>query len=292
MTDRLPDPSARPRPPDATGAVVVGVDDGPPPGGLLEHAVRVALRRGCAVRVVHFHGPESPPASGNDDAGARAQAHLLRAAPISVVRRCPDGDRADALAAAADPEGVIVLAHRHRRLGSAAGTTLDAVIEVAPCPVLVVDESAAPPTADGGVVVGVDGSPDAATVLRCALGAADDLATRTRAISTWTVLDDEPAADLDALLHTVGADFPTVPLTLKRVEDRAGRRLLLAGENAALLVLGHRHAAAAGLRGRGSTARTVLAAPTCPVLVVGPRVLDAAIGTDGPPAAGHPSALG
>jgi hypothetical protein len=49
-----------------------------------------------------------------------------------------------------------------------------------------------------------------------------------------------------------------------------------AGAGTALLVLGHRHPAAAGLRGRGSTARTVLAALPCPVLVLGPRVLDAA----------------
>jgi hypothetical protein len=52
------------------------------------------------------------------------------------------------------------------------------------------------------------------------------------------------------------------------------------GDPGGLLVLGDAGAGTAllvlGLRGRGSTARTVLAALPCPVLVLGPRVLDAA----------------
>ena len=304
MTDSLLRPPDRPRPPRedfapaagaaaGTGAVVVGVDDGPLPWGLLEHALLLALRRGAALRLVHVHRPDSPRAAWYDDAAIRATAYLTRQAPVVVTRRCATGDRIEALAAAAEPGGVVVLADRHRRIGTAAGTTLDAVIESAPCPVLVVDESAPPPSPDGGVVAGVDGSPDAATVLRSALAAADELATGVQAISTWTALEEAPAAGVEDLVARVGREFPQVPVTLDRVEDRAARRLLTAGREAALLVLGHRHAAATGLRARGSTARTVLAAPPCPMLVLGPRVLDAERGrTEGLRASGRPATRG
>lgn len=268
---------------DRPGAVVVGVGDGPLPWGLLEHALHLAVRRGRAVQIVHVHRPDGPRASWFDDAAARAADYLARQAPVPVSRCCVDGDRVDVLAAAADPAEVLVLADRHRRVGSAAGTTLDALIEIAPCPVLVVDESASPPGPDGGVLVGVDGSPDAVTVLRAALVAADELATGVRAISTWTAPDDGPATGLADLVAATGRDFPHVPVTLERYEDRAARRLIAAGREAALLVLGHRHPVATGLIAPGSTARTVLAAPPCPVLVLGPRVLDGVpAGTDGP----------
>lgn len=274
-----------------SGPVVVGVDDGPLPSGLLEHALLVALRRRVPVRLVHVHRPGSPDASGPDDAAVRAEHHLV-AAPVAVVRRCVTGDRVAALAAAADPGGIIVLGDRHRRLGTAAGTTLEAVVEAAPCPVLVVDESAPPPSAAGGVVVGVDESSDAATVLGRAVHEAGELATGVRAVSTWTELDGDPARDLDELVAEVGR-IDRAPVTVERVEDRAGRRLLDAGRGAALLVIGHRHPTATGLRDRGSTARTVLAAPPCPVLVLGPRALDAASpGTVGPRATGRPTAPG
>ena len=293
MTDSLLVPPAdRPSPEDPgsptgttdrPGAVVVGVDDGPLPWGLLEHALHLAFRRGSAVRVVHVHRPDGPRAPWSDDAAARAADYLARQAPVPVSRCCVDGDRVDALAAAAGPAGVLVLADRHRRVGSAAGTTLDALIEITSCPVLVVDESASPPGPDGGVLVGIDGSPDAVTVLRAALAAADELATGVRAISTWTAPDDGPVAGVEDLVATTGRDVPQVPVTLERYEDRAARRLIAAGREAALLVLGHRHPVATGLIARGSTARTVLAAAPCPVLVLGPRVLDGvAAGTDGP----------
>lgn len=278
------------------GAVVVGVDDGPLPWGLLEQALLVALERRAPMVVVHVHGPGSPRATWSDDAAVRAGEHLARAASLPVSRRCVGGDPVEALAAAADPGGVIVLGDRHRRVGSAAGTTLDAVVEVAPCPVLVVDESAPPLPPDGGVVVGVDGSPDAPTVLRHAMLAAHAMATGVRAVSTWTELDGGPVTGTGDLLATVGREVATVPVVLEQVEDRAGRRLLAEGRDAALLVIGHRHPSASGLRGRGSTARTVLAAPPCPVLVLGPRVLDAATvegrdpaGAGGPDAAGPPA---
>jgi nucleotide-binding universal stress UspA family protein len=257
-----------------SGAVVVGIDDGPLPWGLLEHALRVALRRGSAITVVHVHLSETPRTPSHDDAAVHAEAYLTSAAPISVTRRCVTGDRARALVAAAEPGALLALGERHRRLGTVAGTTLDAVIEAAPCPVLVVDESAPPPGPEGGVVVGVDGSADASTVLHRALAEAAELATRVRAISTWTAPEKGPDEDVADLVGTAGKAFPQVPVTVERFEDRAGRALLGAGTGAALLVLGHRHPAAQGLRGRGSTARTVLAALPCPVLVLGPGVLD------------------
>jgi nucleotide-binding universal stress UspA family protein len=265
-----------------SGAVVVGIDDGPLPRGLLEHALRVALRRGSAIMVVHVHRPETPRTPSHDDAAVQAEAHLT-AAPIPVTRRCVTGDRARALVSAAEPGALLVLGDRHRRLGSVAGTTLDVVIEAAPCPVLVVDESAPPPRPEGGVVVGVDGSPDASTVLHRALAEAAELATRVRVISTWTAPEQGPVEGVEDLVATAGTAFPQVPVTLDRFEDRAGRALLDAGTGAALLVLGHRHPVAQGPRGRGSTARTVLAALPCPVLVLGPGVLDTdPSGTEGP----------
>lgn len=283
------EPEATAAPEVGSGAVVVGVDDGPLPWGLLANALRVALRRGSALRLVHVHGPETPRATWYDDAAVRAEAYLTRQAPVGVSRRCVGGDRVEALAAAADPDGVVVLADRHRRLGSAAGTTLDAMIEAAPCPVLVVDESTAPRPAGSGVVVGLDGSPDAATVLRRALVAADELATGVRAVSTWTVLDPGPVEGLEVLVATASRNVPQVPVTLERAEDRPARRLLDAGPAAALLVLGHRHPVASALRAHGSTIRTLLTAPPCPVLVLGPRVLDAAAGAERPRPAGRPS---
>ncbi len=259
--------------------VVVGVDDGPLPLGVLEHAVREAARRDTGVRVVHGHGPGSPPASWPEDAGGRACEHLRRALTTPVSRRCVLGDPVEALLAAAGPRTEIVLGDRHRRLGSPAGRTLGSVVDRAPCPVLVVGESLRPPEAEPerGVVAAVDASADGATVLRAALSRAELLGTGVTVVHTWQAPDDTSSTSAtDALVQRVAGEHPAVPITVEVVEDRPGRALIDAARGAGLLVLGHRRPPPRALREPASTATVVLAAPPCPVLVLGPRVLDAA----------------
>ncbi len=275
-----------------TDAVVVGVDDGLLRLRVLDRAIDAARHRGGSVHLVHAHGPETPVSPRQDDAGRRSEAYLTRSAPdLSVKLACRAGNPTDALLGACGAGSVLILGDRHRRLGSEAGRTTERAIAEAPCPVLVIPEYRGP-TPPGtvhrrAVVVGVDDGPAAPVVLAVALRGAADLGVPVEAVRVvvpagGTETTDDPAPDvdrarreLDDVVAAARRGAPSVPVSTSVVTDRPARALLERAAGADELVLGHRrHAGPSTLRGPGSTARSVLLGMTCPVVVLGPGVLD------------------
>lgn len=270
------------------GPVVAGVADGLLRMPVLDGAVTLARRLGTGLRLVHGHDPGDR-AAWQEDAGLRAEAYVRRTAPgLDVRRTCPEGEEpADALVDAAADAAVLVLGDRKGRLGSDAGRTTDEVIARAPCPVLVhgEDRGRMSGSVRRVVVVGVDGSSHAAVVLRLGLEAAAMLGCSLDAIR---VCEDVVPVEHRLVRHEVDPDAlarahreldtlvgglasGTVPVSTRAVADRPARALLEAGRGAALIVVGHGAHDEPRPQRLGSTARAVLAAATCPVLVVGPR---------------------
>jgi nucleotide-binding universal stress UspA family protein len=272
-------------------SVVVGVDDGILRIRVLDRAVAEARHRDRTVRVVHVHGPVDPPAPWDEDAGERAESYLRRTAPdLDVRRTCASDDPASVLAGACGPSSLVVLGDRHRRLASAAGDTTERLIEWAPCPVLVLGEySASAPAREGHrhvVVVGLDDSPQAATVLRHAHDAAVRLGEPlevVRAVEEVVYDADGPirrreasTADLEDWVASIRV--PDVAVSVVVAEDRPARLLLDRARGTDLVVVGHRGPATQDLVGLGSTTRALLLAAPCPVMVLGPRMVTVAGG--------------
>lgn len=140
-----------------------------------------------------------------------------------------------------------------------------------------------------GVVVGHDGSREAATAL---LWAADEAALRRRplrVVRAWTTTtaprpaDSEPGyvpstaefaaaceQELEAAVRPVRESHPDLTITVHAVHGSASSVLVGVSEEADLLVVGHR--GRAGLRARmlGSTSSGVVERAGCSVLVVRP----------------------
>jgi nucleotide-binding universal stress UspA family protein len=283
----------------AGGAVVIGVDDGLLRTPVLDAAVAAAHRLGREVHLIHGHGPAEDGAVRQDDAGLRAEAYLRRTAPgLEVRRTCAEGEEpAETLVVAAEGAALLVLGDRSRRLGSEAGRTTDEVMIRAGCPVLVVGKYREVPGAPRrhAVVVGVDDSAHGRVVLDRALDAAEMLGCPVEAIR---ICEDvlpveggllrrevdagdlaEAHGELDAVVRSTAGR--SLPVTTRAVADRPARALLEAGRGADLIVVGHRADDGARPPRLGSTARAVLAAAPCPVLVVGPTA--GSVGSVAPP---------
>ncbi len=144
-----------------------------------------------------------------------------------------------------------------------------------------------------GVVVGVDGSPQALAALRWAFEDAARRGAAVHVVRAWTLAaaagpvafeqglafgmvpsEADCEAQVRAELETVvarakaEAGDPQVPTTLHVVHGSAVRVLLAAGEHADVLVVGHR--GVGGFLGLllGSTAEQVLRHAPCTVVVV------------------------
>jgi aminoglycoside phosphotransferase family enzyme/predicted kinase/nucleotide-binding universal stress UspA family protein len=285
--------------------VVVGVDDGLLRTEVLDRAVDEARRGDGSVQVVHVHGADT--ATAGDDAGARAVAYLARTAgDVAARSTCADGDPSDALVAASQVGSLMVLGARGERRGSLAGTTTERAVLDAPCPVLVLPEHRLPrggAPAAGVVVVGADESPGGREALIRAVAIARHRGLVVVAVRTWDEVQSEPdgtprrrsaeegdevearaRVGLGELVRAQGND---VPISTVVEADRPARRLLSEARGAGLLVVAHRaHHGAPGLGGvgLGSTTRSVLTGASCPVLVLGPRVVAEAEAARGEPA--------
>lgn len=273
----------------APPSVVVGVDGGLLQMRVLDRAVAEARRRDHTLRIVHVHGPAASGPAWYDDAGDRAEHYVRRTAPDVVVRRmCPSGDPATALASACRASSLLVLGDRHRRLGSEAGRVTEELIDTAPCPVLVIGEYRGPAPVRtpyrSVVVVGVDDGLGPDLVLRSALDVAElldepvevvhavgEVGYEARGIVRRTE-DGDRATPIDARVTSVHGRVPAVPVSMVVAEDRPARLLLERARGADLVVVGHRGHGGANLVGLGSTARALLLAAPCPVLVLGPRL--------------------
>src|SRR5699024_2007500 len=157
---------------------------------------------------------------------------------------------------------------------SIAGSVATAVAAHARCPVAVIHGWSGTETAlgTGPVVVGVDGSAECTPAIRLALAEAAARGVELRAIHAGSDVpltgDHGPASDtahtlLDRALEPWCAAHPEVTVRRDVVRDRPVRHLILAAQDAQLLVVGNR--GRGGFEGMmaGSTSRALLHTSPC-----------------------------
>ena len=134
--------------------------------------------------------------------------------------------------------------------------------------------------AEGGVVVGVDGSEGSRRALQWALEEARVRGAPLRAVFAWSYLDqpgegfdaaygeDDARQRLDRALEEVAGDVGDVEVERVVVVDLPARALLDAARDADLLVVGSR--GVGGFKGLllGSVSQQVVQHAPCPVVVV------------------------
>lgn len=276
-----------------TRRVVVAYDGSPAAVDALAEAVTHAA--GLAVPLLVLGVAEPAPYAPDLVPEITAQAEALVAEAERTAReRLPEtaisghvghGSVTDVMLRLARPDDLLVLGSRGHGPGGRLllGSTSTAVATHAPCPVLVVPTAGA---VDGPVVVGLDGSPAAARVLRTARDEAARLGTTLRVVGAVApvpayapdfVLVPEyeaeraAAARADIARLLAGADVDRLPSVEVRLETDAPADVLVRhGRDARLLVVGTR---GHGLLRRmllGSVSRAVLHHAPCPVLVVRP----------------------
>lgn len=278
--------------------VVVGVDGSRPSLEALAWAVDEARARNRPLEVVHAVGGDArgdPFIDGAHDAGpndavvehALAQAAALD--PAVVVRGTTASGAADAaLAAAAGPEGLVVVGARGRGgfTSRLLGSTSLALVRHAPCPVVVVDRL--PRVAERRVVVGIDHD-TSPVVVGSAFEEAAARGAELLAIHAWEGHDHlreqltQPAAELrrkrilheQEVLATALAPwtdkFPDVVVTRYVTTGAAANALVSHSAHLLLVVVGRGALGHAAVPGLGSTAEAVLHRSKAPVLVVPPR---------------------
>jgi nucleotide-binding universal stress UspA family protein len=136
----------------------------------------------------------------------------------------------------------------------------------------------------GRIVVGVDGSASSTEALRWAARQAELTVARVEAVMAWAVAPTAfplttpiPAAydmgpqveeELEGIVSQVRHEFPSVEILSVVREGWAGRALLVAAEDADLLVVGSRgHGAVMGLL-LGSVSEYCVTHAPCPVVVI------------------------
>jgi nucleotide-binding universal stress UspA family protein len=219
------------------------------------------------------------------DSAARA-AHELDPA-LDVDTHVKVGPATETLVgAAADAALLVVGRHSPRGLADRlAGSSAAQIAQFAPCPAVVVPESApAAAPAGPGVVLGVDIGKHA----QAAVGLAFDEAARRglplTAVRAWTLFSDEPALRADVPLTPPeleaeqrrlagealagwSSTYPEVDVRHLVVRRHAATALVEAARDAALLVVGARGAGGfAGLL-LGSVSESVVRHAPCPVAV-------------------------
>lgn len=292
--------------PESHRPVVVGVDGSPHAALALDWAAAEASLRGAPLEVLQAYSPDYPavrsagpgepsPAQPADALRAAAQAHCALAVerardahPTLVVKGTSVADDPGAaLVDASSTADLVVMGARG--LGKVRGLLMGSVSAYvtsrAQCPVVVVREAVSRSLSDLRVVVGVDGSPDAAAALRFAFEAAARRRTGLTVVHTWDVdLDDTAAAlawsvdwqEADEQERAVVAEalagyaeeFPTVEVRRHVVRGHPVAELVRQSENAALLVLGRRGRGPVKGLVLGSASQAVLQHAHCPVVVL------------------------
>ncbi|MGY1669843.1 universal stress protein [Geodermatophilus sp. SYSU D00710] len=286
--------------------VVAGIDGSAAAREVTATAVGEAVRRGCALHLVHaLSWPTTvAPVGGARAADVPELGSLLHAAGEAALRTAA-GDAADVLGQdrvswaveSGDPATAVVEAARDAEVlvlgsrgaggvtGLVLGSTVSEVLLGPPCPVLLVpDPSGAVVRPRSTVVAAVQGRPGDDAVLAFALTEAATRRTDLLAVHAWqdvaletAVLSVEPRVDwagaladeqrvLSEALAGRRDEAPDVTIREAVVRERPARALLAAGLTAQLLVLGARRHR--GLARLGSTTHAVVHRATCPVAVV------------------------
>ena len=270
-----------------SASILVGVDGSSVGLRALDLAVREAELRDRPVRVVCVAAtPARVPEC--DQAIREALERVARASPVVTSGVLLAGDPATRLVAESREATLVVVG---APVTAGLGPVARQVAACAAGPVLVARGEL---DGGGGVLVGVDASTEDDPVLEdAALGFAFEEAalrgTRLVALHAWTGPVARSPAEMLPLVYEPGltaADlgraltealsgwrgkYPEVPVEHRVVPDRPARALVVAGADAALLVVG-----AHGRRGGppwlvGSVTHLVLHQARCPVAVARPR---------------------
>lgn len=287
-----------------SGLVVVGVDGSASSLVAVEAAAREARARGAALRVVHafiwpaMHVPLTPSPLGPSEGGLRKMADRLVAEAVERARAtAPEVDVSHAVVTG---EPLTVLEARSRAadlvvvgsrgmggfVGLLVGSTAVHLAAHGRCPVLVVREE---PSADGPVVVGVDGSAAGERAVEFAFAEAELRKAPLVALHAWTtwnaplpapqdasapyanppgVLAEEEERLLSEALAGHRARYPGVVVEQRVVHGRTREALIDASRSAQLVVIGAR--GRGGFTGLllGSVSQALLHHAHSPVAVV------------------------
>ncbi|MFI8913844.1 universal stress protein [Streptomyces sp. NPDC053513] len=280
-----------------TQGIVVGLDGTDQANAAAQWAAEEAVLRGTGVRLVHVKemSPDAllpfaarePDEPWAEDLLARAAAGLRERHPdLSVTTRLLPSEPVASLVAAAEEGDLLVLGSR--ALGGTAGYLVGSVgMTVAGLvnrPVVLV-RSPGTSSSQGPVVVGVDLREPVDTVLGFAFEEAARRLTRVRVVYAQQlpvygmlgpsmVPDVRPTVapevrrSLDELLEPWRAKFPDLSATGRVTIGSAGRELVHAAGDAALMVVGRRARGSALGTHIGSVAHAVLHHSHSPVVLV------------------------
>ncbi|MEV4251128.1 universal stress protein [Streptosporangium canum] len=284
-----------------TAHVAVGVDGSPSSQAAVEWAADDAVRRGCALRIVHVIDPwiydiplQTPP--GFRDSMSESCQGVLAEAAALARERVPgiEGDTVletgrpvEILRREAEDAEQIVLGSRGRGgfTGLLLGSVSLALAGHVAVPVVVVRGDRK--RAHGEVVVGFDGSAHAAAALEYAFEEAARRGARLHAIHTWQM----PVVGQGATVYTplfeeisaagrrVAADvltpwrekYPQVEVEETAVCGHPVAVICEASERADLAVVGSRGQGRVGSAVLGSVSHGVLHHARCPVAIVRAR---------------------
>jgi nucleotide-binding universal stress UspA family protein len=296
------------------GPVVVGYDGSQQGKAAIRWAAGAAARRGVPLTVATildvsgiagWRGDASPWLT--DTAWDRV-AKLARHGALFARETVP-GLRVHRASCFGSPAGALVGASRHADLivigstgdralaGALLGTVAFTVAAHAHCPVVVVrDDGTVVPGPRRPVVVGVDGSPSAATALRFAADEAARAKAPLTVVCSWVPSSShgwtteywsaDPQREHDAnqqrraarivaeAADTARRLHPELNVRGRVTAGAAGDTLPALGEGAGLLVVGSRGRGGIASRLLGSVSRAVIHAAPCPVTVVRPPEID------------------
>jgi nucleotide-binding universal stress UspA family protein len=283
-----------------TGApVLVGVDGSAAGLAAVDLAVREAILRGRALRIVYVDpwanhpawvdlpsvpsGALPPDPLADPERAIRAAIERARAAGVPMTGAVLPGDPATVLIHASADAELLVLGHRGRGgfpellLGSVAVK----VAGHAACPVIV---TRGEPPPGGDVLLGVDGAPATHPATGFAFQEAALRRIGLQALRAWhrpdltdptDILIHDPYTEHTAQTKTLtdalapwAQRYPSVPIHTNVIPGRTAHVLVNASRSAQLLVLGAR--GHGGLPGRrlGSVSHALLHHANCPVAIV------------------------
>jgi nucleotide-binding universal stress UspA family protein len=281
--------------------IVVGINESPGAEAAIRWAVDDARARKLPVRLIHAYRRSYPfsripmyadiPGAEVQEARHMAEGvvgrmidHARALDPgVEVDGEAIDGDAVETLISQSAYASLLVLGSRHlKALGSVMlGSVSAAVSARAGCPTVVVRGQPWSPVGGAAVVVGVDGTQAAETVLQFGFDHASRHHAPLRAVLCWhahllgTAMSrpELPApARVEAWLSESLAGwrekYPDVEVHSEVIKEHAPDGLLIASQSQYLLVVGSRGRRAIAGTLLGSVSQGVLHHATCPVAVV------------------------
>jgi len=280
--------------------LVVGVDGSDDGLRAVTFAGQEAMRLGCGVRLVHVYHESVPmtpmmamlPAETLREAGQRLMTKAARVLEETTGGKVPmeaslgHGQVTRLLLEASGDGRALVVGRRHigrlERLFTGSVTT--AVAARSGCPVIAVPADWQPDRSHARVVVGVDGSNAAMAAVHVALEAASQRGASVLLLHAWDLPypnEDVPRVAQafeswlqsfrEALSEALVAwrlQYPDVPVELDIRREHPVQALSEASRDADLLVIARHGTGALWGMPVGSTARAMVSAAHCPLVVV------------------------